>query len=95
MNNFEAKDCWRNTECTQCYDKLSILLAKCLEKTKGSKHCYEVYKPSSCYPYDNCSVCIRQLLRNTESCKNEGFIIGFACILERPSCMESCREKIN
>lgn len=70
MNTFESKYCWQDAECTQCYDKLSILLIKCLEKTNGSKHCYEVYKPYTCYPYDDCSVCIRQLLRLTDFSKN-------------------------
>lgn len=44
-----------------------------------------VIKPSTCYPYDDCSVCIRQLLRLTDFCKNSGFI---GCFAERPNCTE-------
>jgi hypothetical protein len=94
MNKFEGKYCWRDAECTQCYDKLSILLTKCLECSNGSKHCYEVYNPSNCYPFDDCSVCIKKLLRHTDWCKNSHGLASFACFIERPNCTEACKEKI-
>lgn len=66
------------------YPVLSILLTKCLESTNGSKH----YNPSNCYPFDDCSVCVKKLLRHTDWCKKSSGLATFACFLERPNCSE-------
>ena len=91
MNTFQAHHCWRNAECTQCYDKISLLLTKCLDSSKGSKHCHEVYKPHLCWPFDDCTVCVNQLLRAAAFC-NKDSSNKLLCSYGIKDCSEECRK---
>lgn len=44
-----------------------------------------VINPSNCYPFDDCSVCIKKLLRQN---KNSKGLASIGCFAERPNCLE-------
>ena len=91
MNTFQANYCSQNTECTKCYNKISLLLKNCLESTKGSENCHELYKPHLCYPTDGCSVCINKILKDLSHCKKYSTINKAICKFNIKDCDEECK----
>jgi hypothetical protein len=81
MNNYQFHNCLKNDECYACFNKLNIALSKCLELSKGSKHCYEVYKPELCWPYDDCSICINRLVRYANICNKKTPFNRVLCLM--------------
>jgi hypothetical protein len=95
MNNFKLHYCLKNEECYNCFDKLNILLAKCIESSNNSKHCNEVYKPELCWPFDDCSICINRLMKSASFCNNQTSNISkIICYLyEIKNCENECKKK--